>query len=121
MFKVQRRRCRTCIYRKDSVFDIEELEDEARDPHVGFASYRACHHVKSDTVCCRGFWDAHRDEFAGGQIAQRLNLVQFVDIDDRPELTGPLGSRRGSPNRPRAAPTAGSGSPRAARKRTEPR
>ena len=94
MFKVQRRRCSTCIYRRDSPLDLEKLEDQVRDPHVGFAGYRACHHVDDDTVCCRGFWDYHRDEFQLGQLATRLHLVEFVDVDDRPELTR---RRRGVP------------------------
>lgn len=78
-FKVQRKRCATCIYRKDSPMDIERLEDQVRDKHVGFAGHRICHH--SDDVCCRGFWDKHKDEFQMGQLAQRLNFVEFVDID----------------------------------------
>jgi hypothetical protein len=31
-------------------------------------------------------WDHHRDEFQLGQIAQRLGLVRFVDVDDLSEL-----------------------------------
>jgi len=46
---------------------------------VGFRGYRICHHSKG--LCCRGFWDAHKDEFPAGQIAQRLRLVQFVTED----------------------------------------
>lgn len=59
--------------------DIEKLENDVRDPHMGFKGHRTCHH--SDNVCCRGFWDRHKDEFAVGQIAQRLNCVEFVDVD----------------------------------------
>jgi len=79
MFKVQRRRCKTCIYRKDSTLDIEKLENDVRDKYMGFKGYRICHHSKD--VCCKGFWDHHKDEFQAGQIAQRLKLVQFVDVD----------------------------------------
>jgi hypothetical protein len=59
---------------------INELEDQVRDEHIGFKSYRACHHA-TDGVCCRGFWERHCDEFQVGQIAQRLGLVEFVDMD----------------------------------------
>lgn len=82
VFRVQRRRCATCIYRKDSPLDLTQLEDQVRDPYVGFKGYRICHHSKD--VCCRGFWDHHKDEFALGQIAQRLNAVEFVDVDTQP-------------------------------------
>lgn len=76
MFRVKRQRCSTCIYRQDSSLDLEQLEDQVRDPHIGFKGHRICHH--GNDACCRGFWDHHRDEFAAGQIAQRLGLVEFV-------------------------------------------
>ena len=79
MFRVQKQRCATCIYRKDSPLDLDHLEDQIRDKHVGFKGYRICHH--SDDVCCRGFWDHHKDEFRLGQMAQRLGMVEFVTVD----------------------------------------
>lgn len=78
-FMVQSKPCSTCIYRSDSTLNLRKLEDDIRDPYIGFSGYRICHH--SDTACCRGFWNAHKDEFASGQIAQRLGLVVFVDED----------------------------------------
>jgi hypothetical protein len=71
--------CVTCIYRSDSLLDLKKLEDDVRDRYVGFKGFRVCH--ASNDVCCRGFWDAHKDEFATGQIAQRLNAVEFVNVD----------------------------------------
>lgn len=82
MFKVQKHRCSTCIYRKDMLWDLKRLEDECRDPHIGFNGYRTCHHDRSNEVCCKGFWDHHKDEFQLGQVAQRLDLVQYVEVDD---------------------------------------
>jgi hypothetical protein len=74
---LQKIRCTTCIYRKDSPLDLSLLEERVRDhPHVGFKGYRICHH--SEDVCCRGFWDYHKDEFQLGQVAQRLGMVEFV-------------------------------------------
>lgn len=52
---------------------------ERADPHGGFKNYRICHH--SNDVCCRGFWDRHKNEFQLGQIAQRLGMVEFVNVD----------------------------------------
>lgn len=78
-FKVQRRACSTCIYRKDSPLDLKKLEDQIRDRFGGFDGHRVCHH--SDDVCCRGFWNKHKDRFAVGQVAQRLNAVEFVEVD----------------------------------------
>ena len=71
--------CSTCIYRPDSHLDLRKLENDVRDPHIGFRGYRICHH--SDDVCCRGFWEAHGDEFPLGQVAQRLGLVEFVNVN----------------------------------------
>ena len=78
-FKVQKKACATCIYRKDSSLDIKKLENDVRDKHMGFKGHRICHHSKD--VCCRGFWNRHKNEFALGQIAQRLNMVEFVEVD----------------------------------------
>ncbi len=78
-FKVQDRQCSTCIYRKDSPLNLKQLEAQIADPHRWFIGHRICHH--SDDVCCRGFWDRHKDKFTLGQIAQRLNVVEFVSVD----------------------------------------
>lgn len=83
---IQKHRCATCIYRKDSPLDLKQLEDAVSDHRGGFSGYRACHHARNGNVCCRGFWDHHRGEFALGQIAQRLGAVRFVVIDDFPDV-----------------------------------
>jgi hypothetical protein len=49
------------------------------DRHGFFSGFRVCRH--SNTACCRIFWDRHKDNFQAGQIAQRLNLVSFVEHD----------------------------------------
>ena len=52
------------------------LEDQVRDDHTdGFKGFRVCHH--HDSACCRGFWNAHKDEFQLGQLAQRLDAVNL--------------------------------------------
>jgi hypothetical protein len=78
MFRVQKKMCATCIYRPDSPLDLKRLEDAIRDPFPfdAFRTYRICHH--SENICCRGFWDAHKNEFNLGRIAQRLGMVEFV-------------------------------------------
>lgn len=80
-FKVQSKACSTCIYRKDSPLDLNKLEADVADPNMKgfFKGHRICHH--SDDVCCRGFWNKHKNDFTMGQIAQRLNMVEFVEVD----------------------------------------
>lgn len=84
MFKVQARLCASCIYRKDSPLDLARLEGQIADPHMAgyFVTYRACHHAPpGSAICCRGFWNAHKDHFTGGQLAQRLGCVEYVEVD----------------------------------------
>lgn len=75
--EVMRQACETCIYRTDSPLDLEKLEGDVRDPHLGFRGFRVCHH--HTRAVCRGFWNHHKDEFQAGQIAQRLGLVILVE------------------------------------------
>lgn len=80
-FRVQERQCDTCIYRKDSTLNLAQLEAQIADPRMAghFRGYRVCHHSK--TLCCRGFWNRHKDHFDMGQLAQRLKFVKFVSED----------------------------------------
>ena len=82
-FQVLAQACETCIYRKDSPMNLQELEDQVRDPHIGFRGHRVCHYTAD--VCCRGFWNAHKNEFPAGQIAQRIGVVEFVPMDEARE------------------------------------
>lgn len=81
MLEVQKHACATCIYRKDSTLNLKHLEAQVADPYMpgAFKGHRICHH--SDTACCRGFWNRHKDKFPLGQIAQRLNAVRYVVHD----------------------------------------
>ena len=92
-FKVQKRQCATCIYRPDSTLDLKHLEAQIADSHLEgyFKGHRQCHH--SNRACCRGFWEKHKDSFTMGQLAQRLNMVEFVD-DDTLQTTAITRSKR---------------------------
>ena len=79
MFKVQRTMCSTCIYKPDCPLDLAKLEAAVADGYGGFKAHRICHH--SNDACCAGFWAAHKDDFQLGQIAQRLDAVEFVSED----------------------------------------
>lgn len=75
-FKVMASQCETCIYRKGFGWNVTALEAPIADKYGGFKGHRICHYSKD--VCCRGFWDRHKNKFPLGQIAQRLKLVRFV-------------------------------------------
>ena len=84
MFKVQKKQCATCIYKKDCPLDIDKLEADIADDYGGFNGHRICHHTDGDeSACCAGFWARHKDKFQLGQIAQRMGMVKFVETDNR--------------------------------------
>ena len=82
--KVAAKQCETCIYRADSPLDLKQLEAEVADPYVlgFFRAHRLCHHfdgnLDTPEVCCRGFWDRHKNNFNLGRIAQRLGMVEMI-------------------------------------------
>jgi hypothetical protein len=85
-FLVMASLCKTCIYRKTwAGTPVEALEDQVRETHrgaTGFKGFRICHSQKrGGKACCRGFWNRRRDQFAAGQIAQRLGLVAYAEPD----------------------------------------
>ena len=70
--KVAAKQCETCIYRADSPLDLKQLEAQVADPYMPgfFKGYRICHSFEKaadDDVCCRGFWDRHKDHFNLGR------------------------------------------------------
>ena len=84
MFQVQKRMCESCIYRPGSPLDLEELQQQVADPNMEghFKGFRECHHAKAGSgVCCRGFWEAHKDHFDAGQLAQRLTAMGFPALE----------------------------------------
>ena len=86
--KVAAKQCKTCIYRPGSPLDIEQLEAQVADSYIpgSFKGHRICHHFEDaadDDVCCRGFWDRHKNNFNLGRIAQRLGFVEMVSDEER--------------------------------------
>lgn len=78
-FRVQHTMCASCIFRRGSPLDLDLLLSEIADAHDGFSGHRICHHSRD--ACCAGFWSRHKNDFALGQIAQRLRMVEFVSDD----------------------------------------
>jgi hypothetical protein len=84
MFQVQRRMCQSCIYRPESPLDLARLEAEIADPHMAgyFQGFRECHHAPPGSgICCAGFYARHKDHCDAGQLAQRLGVVAYVEVD----------------------------------------
>ena len=82
-FHVRETPCTSCIYRPDCILDVARLEAQITDACGFFDGFRACHHHSSDPkVCCRGFWNRHKDAFQAGQLAQRFGRVRASDSGD---------------------------------------
>lgn len=83
MLKVRDKQCETCIYtpRTPVRATVEELEAEVADERCPgfFKGSRLCHY--HEHITCRGFWNRHKDKFTAGQVAQRLNMVEFTTED----------------------------------------
>lgn len=81
MLEVIKNACSTCIYRKDSVLNLNELEEQIKDKNMEgyFNGYRICHN--HNKAVCRGFWNQHKNDFDLGQLAQRLGLV--IEVEQR--------------------------------------
>ena len=97
---VQKTQCETCIYRPETVYDTDELENLIRDPRdpTHFSTPRACHAVTGRTVVCRGFWDRHAEDFDLGQLAVRLDAVYTID-ETNAVVHEPQGAPRTPPTR----------------------
>jgi len=88
---VQRKTCATCIF-TDPVWRTGFLKaklDEIRDPNMPgfFTGWRQCHHSKR--AVCAGFWARYKDHFTMGQLAQRLDMVEFVEDDELTDSSDP--------------------------------
>lgn len=79
--EVQKRMCATCIFRPHCADMLPRLLKAIADPRMPghFKGHRVCHH--SRTAVCAGFWAKHKNDFDLGQLAQRLQLVKFVEHD----------------------------------------
>ena len=82
--KVRKKQCSSCIYFPQWEWDIERLEDACKDAHGHFEYYRQCHH-HDDDVCCRGFYNRHKDNCTNLQLAQRLGVIEFVGPNPQKE------------------------------------
>ena len=85
MLRVQKNQCATCVYKEGSPVDPGPLEDAIRTKYGDFHSFRVCH--SSENACCAGFWEKHKDHFQMGQLAQRLDMVEWVQDKESTRLS----------------------------------
>lgn len=81
--RVLDRRCDECLYSKRKVV-CDARRDEvlalcARTER-GFGCHKA--NAKGHDVMCRGHWDETKDHTMLNRLAQQLNVVRFVALDE---------------------------------------
>lgn len=82
-FKIQTKQCDQCLFSRRRIVTAARFKNIIRDcTQLGNEKHFVCHKasLKGDSVCCRGFWDKYKNNFQLGQVAQRLNLVEEVEV-----------------------------------------
>ena len=79
-FLVRKTACATCIY-KMPWWNVKKLEADVTNASGFLDGHRICHEggTVENQLCCRGFWNRHKDYFPMGQLCQRLELVVETD------------------------------------------
>jgi len=78
-FRVQKRPCSTCIYRKDSPLDIRKLEADAADKHGGFKGHGSATIPRMSAAAASGIVTSTTSPLASSRSG--LNAVEFVTVD----------------------------------------
>lgn len=88
MFRVCKNRCANCLFTEDRVVSPEAAAKIIRDTREN-ATYFACHKSyqlfpggSGDEICCREFYDRFGHEVNLIRIAQRLRMIEEVDVGD---------------------------------------
>lgn len=81
--KVFNKSCQNCLLSKDRIVSPErakEIIEECKNKQKHFI----CH--KSDDVVCRTFYDKLGHYSQGIRVAERLNMLKFVEYTDNKKL-----------------------------------
>lgn len=82
--KVQKTKCNQCLFTKNKIVSGDRARSIVKEA-LQNDTFFGCHKtqlkgLKSD-VCCKGFWDSHKNNFKLGRLAQWAGAVQEVVID----------------------------------------
>jgi hypothetical protein len=82
-FRVAHKRCNECLYTKNKIVGDARKEGLLEGCRTS-GKYFICHKatLQGRGVVCRGFFDEENN--AACQVAQRLGLVEFVDLSKNP-------------------------------------
>jgi hypothetical protein len=87
MFKVYKNCCRNCLFSSDSIVSPERRK-EIVESCVKEQSYFICHKstMEGINVCCRKYYDKFGHFSQLIRIAERLNLVRFIEHKNQQKL-----------------------------------
>lgn len=82
--KVQSKPCNQCLFTKNRIVSKERATSIVKDS-LKKDTFFVCHKssIEGDghgEVCCKTYWDRYKNQFNLGRIAQRLDVVKFVDV-----------------------------------------
>jgi len=81
MLKVSKKCCGQCLFSKNKIVS-EERKDQLLDDIERKDSHFTCHKatIKNEDIVCRGFYEQKTSNMI--RIAQRLGMVEFVDVEE---------------------------------------
>lgn len=87
MMKVYTERCRNCLFSKDAIVSPERRKDILNECKRQ-QSYFICHKatMNGDDVCCRAYYDECGHDSQKIRLAERLNVITFIDQPDSEKL-----------------------------------
>lgn len=80
MLKVADKKCSQCLFSKDRIVRpgrVQDIIEQCRKNDSHFICHKGS--IAGVDVVCRGFYDTQTSQVI--RVAQRLNAVEFVDVD----------------------------------------
>ncbi len=82
------RKCSTCIFRPGNLMHLQEgRTDGMAADAVAAGSVIVCHKTlyqeKDEHAVCRGFFDVHKNDVQALQLAERLGILEEVELDSK--------------------------------------
>lgn len=81
-FQVCDKPCDQCLFSKDRIVPAERVREilaGCKRDNTHFICHKAT--IQGRDVCCRSFYDTQTSQLI--RVAQRLNMVEFVDVTEK--------------------------------------
>ena len=80
--KIRKKLCKNCLF-SDNRLVSEDAAQRIIDETLEKDSFFICHEssIESGQVCCKGFFDNHKNDSLQTRLALMLNIFEFVETD----------------------------------------